>query len=119
MSIADKLPKNLAKMVIAPLGGELGSLKIAQLARFLHLYGILNESDFEAITNQSNEADKRNILQRCLLQLQTQTSHCKQLPTKLYLACLDSFEEDTGLSTHHFFAVSVLGPKSRCICNME
>ena len=117
---AAKLPEDLAKKVITQIGGDLGGLKIAELARFLHAHGILNESDFEALINsQRNEAGRRNILQGCLLQLHTQPSHCKLLPTNLYLACLDSFEEDPGLSTHHFFAVSTLRPKSRCIYNKK
>ena len=116
MSLAAKLPENLATKVICSIGVELRSLNIAQLACFLQSYGILNTSDFQALTNpQSTEADRRNTFQTCLLQLQTLRFCRKKLPTDLYLACLDSFEEDPALSEHHFFAVSTLRPKSKCV----
>ena len=113
LSLSAKLPKDLAQKVISSIGGELRSLTVTQLASFLQPYGILTTSDFEALTNpQSTEVDRSTTLQTCLLR---QKSFNQKLPADLYLACLDSFEEDPALSSHHFFAVSILRPKSKCL----
>ena len=111
---AAKYPDGFSREVVARLGGQLRNLNIECLAGYLVNHGVLNQDSYQKVLQQGTTDLKRgNDLLSELMKLVNLPCYRKKLPGLLYLACLDSFENDPFKVFHHYFAVEILRPQSK------